>query len=97
MTSHRYLPSAREELNEAAVFYDARVPGLGEAFLDDVERAIETIQRNPRIGAAVGPRFRRTFIGRFPFSNIYAAREGEIVIVAVAHQRKRPGYWRGRQ
>ena len=97
MTSHRYLPSAREELNETAAFYDARVPGLGEAFLDDVERAIETIQENPRIGAAVGRRLRRTFIGRFPFSIIYAEREGEIVIVAVAHQRKRPGYWRGRQ
>ena len=97
MTSHRYLPPAREELNEAAAFYDARVPGLGEAFLDDVERAIETIQENPRIGAAVGRRFRRTLIGRFPFSIIYAEREGEIVIVAVAHQRKRPGYWRGRQ
>ena len=97
MTSHRYLPSAREELNEAAAFYHARVPGLGEAFLDDVERAIETIQDNPRIGAAVGGRFRRTFIGRFPFSIIYAERDGEIVIVAVAHQRKRPGYWRGRQ
>lgn len=97
MTSHRYLPSAREELNEAAAFYDARVPGLGDAFLDDVERAIETIQENPRIGATVGRRFRRVFIGRFPFSTIYIDRDGEIVIVPIAHQRKRPGYWRGRQ
>jgi len=97
VTSHRYLPSAREELNEAAAFYDARVPGLGEAFLDDVERAIETIQENHRIGAAVGRRFRRALIGRFPFSIIYVERDGVIVIVAIAHQRKRPGYWRGRQ
>jgi len=45
----------------------------------------------------VGRRFRRVFIGRFPFSIIYIDRDGEIVIVAIAHQRKRPGYWRGRQ
>jgi hypothetical protein len=46
---HRYLPSAREELNEAAAFYEVSVPGVGEAFLDDVERAITTIQENPGI------------------------------------------------
>ena len=40
MIGHRYLPLAREELNEAAAFYEASVPGLGDAFLDDVERAI---------------------------------------------------------
>ena len=97
MISHRYLPLAREELNEAAAFYEAAVPGLGEAFLDDVERAIETVRENPRIGAPVGRRFRRTFVGRFPFSIVYLDRDGEIVIVAIAHQRKRPGYWRRRQ
>jgi plasmid stabilization system protein ParE len=95
--SHRYLPLAREELNEAAAFYEAAVPGLGEAFLVDVERAIETVRENPRIGAPVGHRFRRTFVGRFPFSIVYLDRGGEIVIIAIAHQRKRPGYWRGRQ
>ena len=97
MIAHRYLPLAREELNEAAAFYEAAVPGLGEAFLDDVERAIQAVLESPRIGASVGRRFRKTILRRFPFSIVYADRDEEIVIVAVAHQRRRPGYWRGRQ
>jgi hypothetical protein len=40
--AHRYLPLAREELIEAASFYEARVAGLGVAFLDDVARSIES-------------------------------------------------------
>jgi plasmid stabilization system protein ParE len=94
---YRYLPSAREELNEAAAFYEARVPGLGEVFLDDVDRAIETIRERPRIGAPAGRRFRKILLHRFPFSLIYAEPGEELLLVAVAHQRKRPGYWRGRQ
>lgn len=97
MIRHRYLPSAREELNEAAASYEASVPGLGGAFLDDVERAIELVGEHPRIGASAGRGFRKAILRRFPFSIVYADRDEEIVIVAVAHQRRRPGYWRGRQ
>ena len=97
MTRHRYLPSAREELNEAAAFYEVSVPGLGEAFLDDVERAIATVREGPGIGASVGRGIRKAILRRFPFTIVYAQRDEEIVIVAIAHQRRRPGYWRGRQ
>ena len=97
MTSYRYLPAAREDLNKAAAFYEASVPGLGDAFLDDVERAIEEIRENPRIGASIGLAFRRAILRRFPFTIVYDERNDEIVIVAIAHDRRRPGYWRGRQ
>ena len=97
MIGYRYLPLAREELNEAAAFYEARVPGLGSALLDDVEHAVETLRENPRIGVPVRRGFRKTILRRFPFSIIYVERGEELVIVAIAHQRKRPGYWRGRQ
>jgi toxin ParE1/3/4 len=95
--AHRYLPLAREELIEAASFYEARVPGLGAAFLDDVDRSIEVLCESPQIGAAAGRTFRKLLLRRFPYSIIYALRGEEVVIVAVAHQRKRPGYWRRRQ
>lgn len=96
MIAQRYLPLAREELNEAASFYEARVPGLGAAFLDDVDRSIDILCGSPRIGTAAGRAFRRVLLRRFPYSIIYALRSEEIVIVAIAHQRKRPGYWRRR-
>jgi len=97
VSRYRYLPGAREDLNKAAAFYDASVPGLGGAFLDDVERAIDDIRENPRIGAPIGRAFRRAILRRFPFSIVYAERDDEIVVVAIAHDRRRPGYWRGRQ
>ena len=97
MISYRYLPAAREDLNKAAAFYEAAVPGLGEAFLDDVERAIEDLRENPRIGALVTRAFRRALLRRFPFAIVYAERGDELVVVAIAHHRRRPGYWRGRQ
>ena len=97
MTAYRYLPGAREDLNKAAAFYEASVPGLGDAFLDDVERAIDHIRENPRIGAPIGRAFRRAVLRRFPFTVVYAERGDEIVIVAIAHDRRRPEYWRGRQ
>ena len=96
MTSYRYLPEAREDLNKAAAFYEASVPGLGDAFLDDVERAIGDIRANPRIGAPIGRAFRKAILRRFPFTIVYAERGDELVIVS-AHDRRRPGYWRGRQ
>jgi plasmid stabilization system protein ParE len=97
VTRYRYLPAAREDLNEAAAFYQVSVPGLGDAFLDDVERAIEDVCENPRIGAPITRAFRRAVLRRFPFTIVYAERDDEIVIVAIAHDRRRPGYWRGRQ
>ena len=97
MSRYRYLPGAREDLNDAAAFYEASVPGLEDAFLDDVERAIDDIRENPRIGAPIGREFRRAILRHFPFTIVYAERDDEIVIVAIAHDRRRPGYWRGRQ
>jgi plasmid stabilization system protein ParE len=74
VTRYRYLPSAREELNEAVAFYEASVPGLGDAFLDDVERAIETVRERPQIGASMGRGFRKSILRRFPFTILCAAR-----------------------
>jgi plasmid stabilization system protein ParE len=97
VTRYRYLPLAREELNEAAAFYEASVPGLGAAFLGDVERAIETVRANPGMGASMARGFRKSILRRFPFIIVYAQRDEEIVIIAIAHQRRSPGYWRRRQ
>ena len=97
MIGYRYLPLAREELNGAAAFYEASVPGLGGTFLDDMERAIEMMRESPRVGAPTSRGFRKAALRRFPFSIVYVDRDDEIVIVAIAHQRRRPGYWRGRQ
>jgi len=81
---------------EASHFYEAASPGLEADFLDDVQRVIDMLCEQPKLGRSVSPALRRAVFPRFPFSIIYAEEGSAILIVAVAHQKRRPGYWRVR-
>jgi plasmid stabilization system protein ParE len=93
---YRLLPLAEEEMTEAALFYEVANPGLGDDFLNDVQHAIDAVRERPEIGSNVGYGFRRVLIRRFPFSIIYANERHQILVVAIAHQRRGPGYWKER-
>lgn len=93
MISYRFLPCAEDEKIEAAEFYEARAEGLGAEFLDDVDRVIKIVREHPHAGFQLPGGLRRAILHRIPFSVIYAEGRSEIVIVAVAHQKRRPGYW----
>jgi plasmid stabilization system protein ParE len=88
--------AAEVEINEAADFYDARSPGLGGTFLDEVERALGRITEFPEAAPLVRGRVRKRSLAKFPYSLVYSIRPDEIRILAVAHQKRRPFYWRGR-
>ena len=96
MIGYRFLPPAGEEMIEASLFYEAESAELGFEFLDDVQRVIDSLREHPKLGQAVGRNLRRALLRRFPFSLIYSDAADEILVVAVAHQRRRPDYWRGR-
>ncbi|MEO1300213.1 MAG: type II toxin-antitoxin system RelE/ParE family toxin, partial [Cyanobacteria bacterium J06636_16] len=67
-------------------------------FLTEVERSISKIQQNPNLGAAYKlTGLRRYILQRFPFVIFYAELEQSIWIVAIAHGKRRPDYWRKRQ
>jgi plasmid stabilization system protein ParE len=89
--------TAEAELNEAADFYDLEHPGLGNLFLDDVERAIEAILQHPKAAPLVRGGVRKKPLVKFPYSLLYSVRPNEIRLLAVAHQKRRPFYWRGRR
>ncbi|MEN6334729.1 MAG: type II toxin-antitoxin system RelE/ParE family toxin [Phycisphaerales bacterium] len=89
--------AAEAELNEAADFYDLRSSGLGSAFIDEVHYAIGKIAEFPEAAPLIQDRVRRRHIARFPYSLIYSVRRDEIRVLAVAHQRRRPFYWRSRR
>ena len=97
MIPYRLLPPAEEEMTEAALFYDKAAAGLGDDFLDDVQFAINSVREYPESGARVPCAFRRVLLRRSPFSIIYAVDLSLILVVAVAHQRRAPDYWRGRR
>jgi plasmid stabilization system protein ParE len=91
---HEY---AQAELNEAAAYYEAARPGLGEAFLSEVQRAIGALAATPLAGVEVDRRIRWWLVRRFPYSVLYRVRDDHIRVLAIAHQKRRPLYWRTRR
>ena len=83
-------------MTEAALYYEAARPGFGDIFLDDIRHAIDAIRERPELGTNAAYGFRRILVRRFPFSIVYAIESEGVVVVAVSHQRRRPGYWKGR-
>src|SRR6185295_7813867 len=96
MIGYRFLQPADEEMTEASLFYEAASTGLGNDFLDDVQRVVDILREHPRLGNGVDDNLRRMLLHRFPFSLIYSIEPDGILIVAVAHHGRRPGYRRDR-
>jgi hypothetical protein len=86
-------PAAFHELNEAADFYDLEQPGLGTVFLDAVEAALHIVADNPCAFPVLLGETRKCVVSRFPYSILYWSDEVTVHVSAVAHHRRRPGYW----
>ena len=96
MTALRFLPEAEAELLHEVEYYSDVRPGTGIRFQAAVEAALGHAMRHPSGGAPTGERTRGVLVKGFPFTVVYRATEGELLVVAVAPHRKRPGYWLSR-
>ncbi len=96
MIDYRILSVADEEAAGAAAFYDETSPGIGVEFLKDLRHAITRLREFPFLGTPIDDELRGLVMSRFPFKVIYYVEPDSIVIVSVAHQSRRPNYWRGR-
>jgi plasmid stabilization system protein ParE len=94
--SVRFHPAAAQEAESAYDWYAARDPNVADAFRDELQHAVEAVARNPLTWPRHAPRTRRYVFPRFPFSLIYRLRDDEPEVIAVAHAKRRPGYWRSR-
>jgi plasmid stabilization system protein ParE len=92
----KFLPDAEEEMYEAAKYYQSQTSGLGIDYLSEVERAVVSIAQSPMTWPKVEGELRRRLIRRFPFGILYYIESEEVIIVAVAHLRRKPGYWKKR-
>ena len=92
-----YLPEAREELLAAVEFYldcEDGEDGLATDFYRELQKAVRDIIEAPELWGSIGKGFRRKLMHRFPFGVIYHLIDADVIeIVAVAHQKRRPGYW----
>lgn len=101
MHSVRILEEAAEEAAEAAAWYEAERPGLGNDFAGAVEAAIDLIEENilpllPTSGKAGAQGVKRIILKRFPYDIVTLEKPDETLVIAVAHHSRKPGYWRDR-
>ena len=93
---HAFHPDAFAEYVAAASAYEAGQPGLGERFIQSVEGAIESICQGPERWTILEQDVRRRLPRVFPYAILYTVEESHVLIVAVMHCHRKPGYWRAR-
>lgn len=89
-----FHPEAESELIEAAVYYERQVPGLGERFETEIRRAVDLLLDQPAMGIPADQNLRKFILTRFPFTLYYSVTGDVLRIEVVAHQYRRPGYWK---
>src|SRR5688572_20024501 len=98
----RVLSPVEDELVEGAQWYDERLDGLGDEFIDEYQDALTRVlaapQKFSRLETTRSRRdIRRCFLKRFPYCVAYEIKHDEIVVLALAHTRRRPNYFLRRQ
>ncbi len=91
-----FSAGARSDLLDTVSFYRTESPALAASFMAEIDRALAALAFQPRIGSPLGSQFRRLVLRRFPHSLIYRVEPSVLYVIAVAHQRRRPDYWRKR-
>ena len=89
-------PGAQADIREAALWYEARKPGLGSEFTLQFDALTERIAQNPLQFPEIGSGVRRALLQQFPYA-IYFVVAASPVVIAVLHQRRRPATWRQRR
>ena len=91
-----FHPAALREVEDAQAWYEERSLFAASAFLRELSIAIQRIRQTPHRYPAAEAGTHRILLDRFPFTNYYRVKSDALNIVAVAHQKRRPGYWSGR-
>ena len=88
---------AKRDLREAAEWYRERDPDLASRFLDEVYKVLGMLQRFPNTGGPVfgirDPETRQLPVDNFPYQVVFKRHPDRIAVLAIAHERKLPGYW----
>ncbi len=92
----RFHEAADAELTEAVLYYDGKASGLGDRFLAEVKAANRRIEQYPEIARVIEYGVRAKALVTFPYTLMYVIDPDDVLIVAVAHQSRRPAYWTDR-
>ncbi len=91
-----FHPEARIEFRESAAFYEGCRPRLGIAFINEIESILRWILEAPDRWPFIEEDVRRCLARRFPYGILYTIETDYVLIIAVMHCSRKPGYWRNR-
>jgi plasmid stabilization system protein ParE len=92
----RVYPEAQVEAEAAVEWYGQRSSHAAGRFVVEFRSVLERIRQAPRQFPMLGFNTRRVLLSRFPYLVVFRETTSEIEVIAVAHGRRRPGYWRNR-
>ena len=91
------LPEAGRDFDESFDWYAERSANAAARFAAAVDEALRVVASDPERFAVVAPRHRACRVQGFPFRVIYRIEPECVVVVAIAHAKRRPVYWKGRR
>lgn len=87
------LREAQSDIRHAANYYEQGAPGLGQEFVAEVRRTLRRLMDYPELGALTRHGARKLPMRRFPLSVIYRVETNCVLVLAIAHQKRRPDFW----
>ena len=87
------MPIAKLELDDAVEYYNLQVQGLGNRYKGEAKSTIKRIGIFPTAWMEVKPEIRRCIMHKFPYNIYYSIQDDTILILAIAHQHRKPDYW----
>lgn len=92
----RFRPEAEYDIEDASVWYENQRQGLGQFFLNEVEKSLNMIAENPLLYPIIYRNTRRAVIQKFPFAIFYRIEEEEVIVFGVIHGSRNPNQWKVR-
>lgn len=90
----KFTKAAQIEFQDAIDYYNEQSSGLGQKFAEEVKKAIKRITRFVNSYTKFSENTRRSLLKRFPYGIIYSYDNEEVLIIAIMHLHRKPGYWK---
>ena len=97
MDSVSFLREAQNEFDESLAWYLERSESAADGFEEAVERAVQEIVEHPERWAFIDDRHRYRMLRRYPYLIVYRVDADMVIVVAIAHSKRRPEYWANRE
>jgi plasmid stabilization system protein ParE len=93
MKALRVRRLAKIEIDDAFDWYESREPGVGVAFLDEINNCLKQIQQNPLLYVTTYRSTHRALLDVFPYALLYRVTKSSIILISCKHVRRNPDEW----